>query len=282
VVGEGLLGRRCLEIYRNKYEVIGAYHTKPSELDVTHYRLDITSKRDVSNLLDEISPDTVIHTAAFTNVDGCETEKERAFKVNVEGTKNIALAAEKIKAKMVYISTDYVFDGERGLYKENDPPSPLNYYGLTKLKGEIEVEDICSDFIIARTSVIYGKGRQNFATWIINELENGNKIRIVRDQFVSPTLNTDLANQLLALIEQDKTGLFHTAGGERINRYDFAVKLADSFGLRKELINSITSDELEWIARRPMDSSLDISKISRIQKPLKVEEALGRFKGELE
>jgi dTDP-4-dehydrorhamnose reductase len=282
VIGEGLLGRRCLELYKTKHEVIGAYFTLPTDVDVPHFQLDITSKRDVTELFNKTKPDAVIHSAAFTNVDRGETEKETAYKVNVEGSRNVALASEKIKAKLVYISTDYVFDGKKGLYKETDPTSPLNYYGLTKLKGEEEVNSICTNYVIARTSVLYGKGRKNFATWILDELRKEKKVKIVKDQIVSPTLNTDLAIQLLTLIEEDKKGIFHTAGGERINRYDFAQKLAEVFHLNQELIQPVTSEELNWTAKRPSDSSLDTTKISRIKKPLKVEESLIKLKGELE
>ena len=127
----------------------------------------------------KIYPDIVIHAAAFTNVDDCEKNKDRAFAVNVQGTRNIADAVEKIGAKVVYISTDFVFDGKKGMYKEIDSTKPINYYGITKLNGERIVDKLLDDYIIARTSVLYGWNpfSQNFATWLINQLENRNKIQ---------------------------------------------------------------------------------------------------------
>lgn len=219
-----------------------------------------------------------MHAAAFTNVDKCEVEKDKAYEINAKATENIAKTANEIHAKMIYISTDYVFDGEKGMYSEEDETDPINYYGSTKLEGEKAVIENCNDYIIARTSVIYGANKKNFATWVINELKDGRKINIITDQWVSPTLNIDLAEQILALIEKDEYGIFHTAGGERISRYDFVIKLAEIFGFNKELVNPTTSDKMKWIARRPRDSSLNVSKISNIKKPYKVNYALEKLK----
>jgi len=174
----------------------------------------------VTNLIRKTAPDVVVHTAAFTNVDRCELDRKKAYQINVEGTRNVALGARN--SKVVYISTDYIFDGEVGMYHENDKPNPVSYYGQTKFEGEQIVQDICDNYIIARTSVLYGwHTRLNFVSWVIHELQKGNKINIVTDQFNSPTLVDDLAEQIIMLIERDKRGIFHTAGGERISRYEF-------------------------------------------------------------
>ncbi|MBA7527404.1 dTDP-4-dehydrorhamnose reductase [subsurface metagenome] len=281
IVGTGLLGGKLAKMFTDKFEfdVFTTY---------AQHRIHIsgckTYKMNIENgysceIIKKINPDYIVHTAALTNVDACETHKEDAFKINVNGTKHIAEASEEINAKLVYISTDYVFDGEKGMYKEDDPTNPVDYYGETKLEGEKVVKDLM-DFIIVRPSVLYGWNsvKLNFVTWAIDELRKGKEINIVKDQFNTPTLADNLAELISELIERGESGLFHACGSERINRYDFALKIAEIFDLNRALITPITSDQLNWIAKRPMDSSLDVSKISKIKKPLNIEEGLKRMR----
>jgi len=224
-------------------------------------RIDIT-KKEIFTAIKKVNPDVVIHCAAFTNVDECEIQKEKAWEVNVTGTENVAQACQEVDGKMIYISTDFVFDGKKGMYKETDKTNPINYYGKTKLEGEKRVKEICKNYVIARTSVLYGwHERLNFVTWVIEQLKNKNKIKIVTDQYTSPTLADNLAKALLEIAEKDIRGLYHVTGSERINRYDFALKIADRFDLDKGLITPILSKELNQKAERPKDSSLSIEKI---------------------
>ena len=150
----GLLGNKIIKHATTEYTVIPIHRTKP--LSSNSLELDITYATKVSNLLSEIKPDVVIHAASETNVDKCEIEKERAWKINAKGTLNIAKVCRKVSAKLIYISTDYVFDGEKGLYDERDEPNPINYYGITKLEGEKQVIAHCKNYAILRTSVLYG------------------------------------------------------------------------------------------------------------------------------
>ncbi|MEA2053768.1 MAG: dTDP-4-dehydrorhamnose reductase [Candidatus Thermoplasmatota archaeon] len=281
--GSGLFGRAFVKVIENKtsYDIRPIYSKNPIKSKNAVF-LDITNKENVERIIKKLQPDVIVHAAAFTNVDKCEIEKEKAYNVNVAGTKNIAMASKEINAKMVYISTDYVFDGKKGLYKEEDGTNPINYYGLTKLGGEKAVQEICDDFVIARTSVVYGANKKNFATWVIEELKKGKEIRIVTDQWNSPTLNIDLAEQILALIEKDEKGIYHSAGGEKINRHDFVSKMAKIFSLDENLIIPATTKEMNWIAKRPMDSSLNVSKISKIKKPYKVRKALHLLEKEIQ
>ena len=281
VIGTGLLGKKIVETGYERFDIVATYHKEKPKVESELYKLDITDKNSVLNLVEKIKPTVIIHTAALTNVDYCEKNKAKASKVNVEGTKNVAIAAEKIGSKLVYVSTDYVFDGKKGFYKEDDKPNPINYYGLTKLEGERVVEKICNDYLIVRPSVIYGEGRKNFATWIIDELKNSREVKITKEHFASPTLNTDLAEQIFALIEQEKEGIFHTAGRERISRYDFALRIAEIFELDKSLIKPVSAEDLNWIARRPRDSSLDVSRIFKIKRPLDIREGLKKLEAEL-
>lgn len=280
--GSGLFGRAFVDIVRTKtsHDIHPTYNENPVGREATF--LNITDKEIVEEVIKKLQPDVVVHAAAFTNVDRCEIEKEKAYDVNVVGTKNVAETSNEISAKMIYISTDYVFDGTKGFYKEGDETNPISYYGLTKLEGEKIVQKICDDFAIARTSVIYGSNKKNFVTWIMGELEKKRQVKIVADQWVSPTLNLDLAEQVLALIEKDRKGIFHTAGGERINRYDFSLKIAEVFDFDKNLIIPTEMEKMKWIAKRPRDSSLNISKISGIKKPYKVEKSLRLLKKEIQ
>ena len=279
--GSGLFGRAFVELIKDRtsHDIYATYNENIVDSEEAVF-LDITDKKRVEEVIKKLQPDVVVHAAAFTNVDKCEVEKEKAYDINAKGTKNVAMASNEIGAKMIYISTDYVFDGTKGFYEEKDKTNPISYYGLTKLEGEKAVQEICDDFIIARTSVIYGAHKKNFATWVIKELRKENQIKIITDQWVSPTLNVDLAEQILALIEKDEKGIFHTAGGERINRYDFVVEMARVFDFNEKLITPATSKEMNWIAKRPMDSSLNVSKISKIKKPYMVEESLRLLKKE--
>ena len=281
IIGTGLLGRRIVEIASDEFEIVNTYNKNSADLQSTmSYQLDITDQKLTSRLIKELNPDYIIHTAAHTGVDYCEVHRSEAYSVNVTGTRNVVEASDEIGAKLVYVSTDYVFDGAKGMYREGDVTNPINYYGKTKLEGEHVVETTCEDGIIARTSVLYGwnPAKPNFVTWALEELVAGNRIRVVSDQFNSPTLSDNLADMLIRLIKRDENGVFHASGGERISRYDFAIKIAEIFDLSSELIEPITSDQLNWTAKRPADSSLDVSKISNIEKPLTIEESLEKMR----
>jgi len=272
VIGGGLLGRAVAFASKNSYATALTYNSNPLKIDGCEiYHMDMTRNID---LICSLKPEYIVMTAAMTNVDACEADRLGAWKANALGPKNVASAAKDIGSKLIYISTDYVFDGERGMYREDDQTSPINYYGESKLAGERFVREICPDSVIARTSVLYGQNpvRQNFVTWAVDEMKKGNRINIVNDQYTSPTLSSNLADMILSI--RDQTGVFHTCGSERINRYDFSIKIARAFRLDESLVNPITSNQLSWKARRPKDSSLDTSKISRFTKPLNVEEGL--------
>ena len=260
----GLLGSKIMAFAGKNRNVIPTHRTL--SLFPNSVKLDVTDKTETFQITSEIKPGIVIHTAAETNVDRCEIEKELAWKTNVEGTTNVAEACAKMSIKLVYISTDYVFDGKKGLYTEDDKPNSVNYYGLTKLKGEEFIRKLCKDYVIARTSVLYGwhPSKANFATWIIECLRHGKTINVVYDHYNSPTLADNMAEALLEVIDMDLKGIYHIAGSQRINRYDFAVKITRNFGLDSRLIRPIKMEELKvWKAKRPPDSSLCIDKASK-------------------
>lgn len=284
----GLLGSKLCELaIRKNYEVYSAYNQhKP--LHGTSIQFDVTDRITVDEIFEKIRPEAVVHAAALTNVDKCELEKELAWKINVEGTRNIAKSCREHHAFLIYVSTDYVFDGEKGIYRETDNPAPINYYGLTKLEGEACVKHSTTKYCIARPSVIYGSTpatrKMNFASWLLDKLNRKERVKIVIDQWNSPTLNTNLADMILEVIERRLTGIFHLAGATRLSRYEFARLLAEMFALDTDLITRASSKEISWIAKRPKDSSLNVDKACQTlkNKQLEIREALQSMKKEME
>lgn len=285
--GSGLLGCKVSEeAIKHGHEVYSGYNTHKPRLG-TPVKLDICSNFLVCEAFNVVRPEVVIHTAALTDVDKCEVEKVLAWKVNVDGTRNVAKMAHENKSFLICVSTDYVFSGEKGMYKETDDTGPVNYYGVTKLEGEKTVKDSMNELCIARPSVIYGAtragGKINFALWVIEKLEKKESVNIIMDQRISPTLNTNLADMILEIAERKLTGIYHLSGSTPISRYDFACAIAEKFLLNQNLIKPARSEELGWKARRPKDSSLNVDKASETlkAKPLKIEEALSQLKEEL-
>ena len=224
--------------------------------------MNITKFDEVETAIRRVAPDFVIHAAAFTDVDACEIEPQRAWEVNALGSKHITDACDKHGAKVIYISTDYVFDGENGPYSEEDPTHPINVYGESKLAGE-QFAMSHPDNAVARVCVLYGPDKPNFVTWVINALRTNTPINVVSDQLNTPTYVGSCARALLRLCELDLHGVYHVAGREQISRYAFAREIAHVFRLNKKLINVTTTDTLKQQARRPMNSSLNVAKAER-------------------
>jgi dTDP-4-dehydrorhamnose reductase len=267
--GNGLLGAKLTELAGRSSRVVSAdIQDGPSveSHNLTYVRADITDPAQVDSLLRRAKPEAVFHTAAFTDVDGCETRREAAWSVNVSGTENLAAACRRHGVRLIHLSTDYVFDGIAGPYSETDEPNPVSYYGKTKLESERVVQSLLPDALIARTMVLYGYSagaRPNFVTWLVAALKRGTPVRIVTDQSGNPTLADDLARALLLMFERRASGIIHAAGGERMNRFDFALKTAGIFGLDASLISPTTSAEFKQAATRPLRSGLRTDKIER-------------------
>ena len=278
--GTGLLGNKIVSLHSKEYTITGTYNkTKPDFKNAV--RLDIVNKKQFK-IIEKIKPDIIIHTAGLTNVDYCEDHRKEAWKINVEGTKNIIDISKKIGNKIVFISTDYIFDGKNGPYEEEDEPNPINWYGKTKLEGENSLKSSGMEYYIIRTTVLYGwnKYNLNFVTWAINELKNGRKIRVVTDQYGSPTLADDIAEIILKLIMLNKQGVYNVVGVDLVNRYDFALEIAKIFDLNSELIIPVTSEELNQKAPRPKKGGLKIDKIKKELnvRPIGIMDGLLRMK----
>ena len=279
----GLLGAQLVRLATKAgHEVISSYNLHPPNHG-SPVHLDLGKLGAIEADIRRIHPNTIIHAASVTDVDLCEEKPDLARLLNGEATGKIAEAANSVGSFMVYVSTDYVFDGQTGMYKENDDPKPINHYGESKLLGERLVRESGAEYCIARTSVLYGWGREhrpNFATWILGKLRSGQMAKVVNDLFASPTLNVDLAEMLLESAVSRFAGVLHLAGSTRIDRYNFALRLAQCFHLDSSLIEQVSSAEIDWKAKRPEDSSLNVQKAADMlkRKPVTLGEALDRFK----
>ena len=255
IVGaKGMLGSDLVQSLSDTYQVIG---TDLEDFDIS------TQKETLSALL-HIRPQWVINAAAYTQVDRCEEEIERAFKVNAEGVKNLALACKEIQARFLHVSTDYVFDGKKQTpYLEEDTPNPLSVYGQSKLEGESCVQDILDDFIIARTGGLYGQGGINFVHTIINMAKEKDELTVVHDQWVSPTCTVDLSNAIATLIRVSPRGIFHVTNSGRCTWYQFACRILDSMGSKCKVV-PIVSAQLNRPAKRPDFPELDCRKFTEV------------------
>lgn len=254
----GQFGRMFAATAAPRHEVIGFGHAQ----------LKVDEAAAVATAVTRVRPDWIVHAAAMTDVDGCERDPQAAHRVNAEGSGNVARAAAKSGARVAVLSTDYVFDGERGRYNETDAANPVSVYGTSKLEGERLAVAAVPGTLICRTAVVWGPHKKNFVSWVRDGLRNGTPLRIVKDQWVSPTHTLDLSRQVVALVEAGASGIYNTAGAERLSRLEMAQHIARHDGLDASAIEPIAMSDLAWVARRPRDSSLDVRKISAIAKPM--------------
>jgi dTDP-4-dehydrorhamnose reductase len=276
VIGDtGLVGSKVASLAQSAgFDVHGTHNARDSPLPHSAH-LDITDRDATTRLVETIRPRAIVNTAALHNVDYCETHREEAEKVNVEGTRNLAEAAAKINCRLVHLSTDYVFDGSSGHYTEEDDPHPLHYYAQTKLESE-KVASKAPSYVIARPSVIFGwnpleamrvpssSGKTiNFAMFVLDKLRNNQTVKAVRDQYSSPTFADNLADALLKLARLQSNGVFHTAGRSCMSRYEFAVKLAERFGYASNLVQPVLTSDFKQLAQRPKNSCLRVEKAER-------------------
>ena len=284
----GLLGNMIYQSSKGKYETYGTYNSHKPKLTNT-LKLDVTEKNDVSKLIRDVKPNLVIDTHALSNVDYCELHPEDAWKINVEGTKNVAESCKVNGCKYLFVSTDYVYDGYKTTtYSEKDKPHPINYYGKTKLIAEKVIEALDMDCIIARTAVLFGASdsfdKLPFPSWVVRQLKLKNKIKVVIDQYSNPTLVDSLGEFLLSLYEKDRSGVFNISGKDNISRFEFSKMLAKEFGLDEKLIEPITTTELNQPAKRPQKVALNVSKTEKASgvHALRLEEAIRIFKNQLQ
>ena len=280
----GLLGQKIIEILSG-IESVGVIATSLNVdkiIDVKDYNfelLDLTNHVETAYIIQTHNPDIIINTAAMTQVDMCEEQKAKCWKINVEALKNLVKCSNDVKAHIIHLSSDFVFDGTGGPYTENDIPNPLSYYGISKWEGEKIIKERADKWTIVRTILVYGVNRttrSNIVLWVKNSLEAGKPIRVVNDQFRAPTLVDDLANACIEMAVREKEGIFHISGPEMMSIVDIAYKVAGYYKLDTSLITPISSAELNEIARRPRSTGfvLDKAKMEINYLPHSLEEGL--------
>ena len=256
----GQLGTSLCKVLSNE-SILAAGRVIISTKKYKCIELDITNQRKVAEIIRNYKPDIIIHLAAMTDVDRCEKTPEIAFDVNVKATENLLTS---FKGKFIYISTDYVFDGEKGPYFEDDKVNPMSVYGKTKLYGENLVQQSDIDWVILRSNIIFSysdRTKASFVNWVVDSLKKRQMITVVNDQWNNPTWTNDLAKVISKIIEKDINGLYHYGGRDYLNRLEFAKMIASTFGLDGSLIKPITTSELNWLAQRPLKSGLYTNKI---------------------
>ena len=225
-------------------------------------QLNIVDKIMLKDIISSISPDVIINLAALTNVDFCESNPEIAKEVNTNGVQNLV---DVFSGRIIHLSTDYVFDGLKGPYKEEDQINPISVYGKTKYDAEKIVLDKNNNLVL-RANVLYnmfGNNKASFLNWVVNNLKNKNSIQVVNDQFNNPTWTESIAEILVNCLNKDMSGLYHWGDQDYLSRYDFAIKIAESYNLKSDLIKQISTSQLKQMAPRPLNGGLDQSKLKK-------------------
>jgi len=251
---KGMVGSALMRILSARFELIG----------LGHGQLDVADERETLQTIQGIRPSIVIHAAAYTDVDGCETNPDQAFRINSQGTLHVARACRQTAARLVYMSTDYVFDGEISRpYKENDPVNPISIYGKSKLEGEQHARRLLDKLTIVRTQWLFGKGGKNFVTTVLNLARRSKPLTIVRDQIGSPTYAVDLSRAILRLLENGSHGVFHVANSLSCSWYDFAREIVKAAEISDVEIIPVEGANFGRPAPRPHYSVLGCQKLTR-------------------
>ncbi|MBI1949917.1 MAG: dTDP-4-dehydrorhamnose reductase [Acidobacteria bacterium] len=269
----GMLGRVLAGVLEEDF---------PGTVSASRAEADVTDRFRLEAEIERLRPDAIINCAACTDVDGCETDPDGARRVNAEGAGNAARAAGAVGIRFIHVSTDFVFDGRGNVpYTEDDPPAPLSEYGRSKLEGERRVAALAPDHLIVRTSWLYGAGRPNFVDAIRARARNGGTLRVVDDQFGSPTYVDDMARALRRLIDCDARGLVHFANRGICSRHEMARFILDAGGFLGVGLEAIKTGEAGRIAVRPAFSALDTARYARLtgEAPRPWQEALRDYLG---
>lgn len=256
----GLLGQNITkQLIASKIDFLATSKgdNRISNLSECRYKkLDITNANDIKKIVTKYSPSVIINTAAMTNVDSCETDKENCWNMNVTAVKHLVSICEELDIHLIHLSTDFVFDGTKGPYAETDAPNPLSYYGKSKYEAEKIIQSSnLKKWSIIRTIIVYGvvenMSRSNVVLWAKSALEKGNPINVVNDQFRSPTHASDLAKGCILVAKKSAKGIFHISGKETMSILELVEKVADFYKLNKKIITPIKSETLNQPAKRP-------------------------------
>ncbi|UXP33646.1 SDR family oxidoreductase [Reichenbachiella agarivorans] len=269
----GLLGQKLVQLLLDNNETIIATSHGESRLDYLqgdfiYEKMDIREADQVMGVMSKYSPDVVVNTAAMTNVDQCETEKEECIRLNVDSVRHLVKACKQTGAFLIHLSTDFIFDGTSGPYLETDEANPLSYYGESKLDAEKIVEASTIDWAILRTVLVYGitpgMSRSNIILWVKNSLEQGKELKIVDDQWRTPTLAEDLAMGCYLAAQQRAKGIFNISGKDMLTPYDMAMKTCDYFDLDRSLITKVDGSMFSQPAKRPPKTGFVLDKARNV------------------
>jgi dTDP-4-dehydrorhamnose reductase len=286
----GFLGQHLVKLLLDKNCVVIATGRGPSRLlfqnaTYKYFDVDIRDEIGLENIMLAEKPDMVIHTAAMTRVDDCELNQDESFKINVLGTSFALRHAEKFSNHFIHVSTDFVFDGAKGNYKEDDATGFVNWYGFTKIEAEQLVSRAKIPWSIVRTCLVYGNAlygtRNNIISWVKEKLEKGEKIKVVDDQVRTPTYVEDLAKGIISIVEKNAGGIFHISGKDILTPYAMAQHTADFFSLDKTLIEKVNASNFTEPAKRPPKTGFIIDKARREleYEPVSFEEGLRKMFG---
>ncbi|MBW8683701.1 SDR family oxidoreductase [Chitinophaga rhizophila] len=265
----GLLGQHLIPVFLedSRYQVIASGrgpNRLPRQAGYTYEATNLRDATSVKHLLDKHQPDIIIHAAAMTQVDDCERNKDLCWDTNVAATRYLLKAAEKHNAFIIFLSTDFVFDGLQGPYAEDAAVNPISYYGSSKVAAENMVRGSSLPWAIVRTVLVYGiaadSKRSNIITWVKNNLEQGKKLKVVDDQWRTPTLVQDLAAGCKLVADKNATGIFHISGNETLTPYQMAVQTADYFKLNTQLLEKVDAKSFTQPAKRPAKTGFVIDK----------------------
>jgi dTDP-4-dehydrorhamnose reductase len=265
----GLLGQHLVPLFAQdkQYEVIAAcrgVNRLPGQEGYTYESVNLRNAVSAQQLLEKHRPDVIIHAAAMTQVDECERNKDACWDTNVAATRYLVQAAEKYNAYFLFLSTDFIFDGLEGPYREDAPANPLSYYGASKVAAERLVKNSKLSWAIVRTVLVYGTAvdmqRSNIITWVKNNLQQGKKIKVVDDQWRTPTLVQDLAEGCKLVADKRSTGVYHISGREMLSPYEMAVQTAHFFKLDARLIEKVNAKTFVQPAKRPAKTGFVIDK----------------------
>ena len=268
----GLLGQSLLNLLLKNKDVYDVYgfskgKNRSGREDFKYSSIDITNKILLTDAILKIKPDFIVNTAAMTNVDACEDAKETCNELNVLAVESLKDVSKKLKIHLIHISTDFIFDGKKGYYKESDIPNPLSYYGESKLKSEQVLLDSEIDFTILRTILVYGKvfdmSRSNIVLWVKEMLENNKEITIVDDQYRMPTYVEELALACKVVIDKKAKGIFNISSDKLLSVFEIAQEIAEVFNLSKDLIKPISTKTLNQKALRPAKTGFDLTKTNK-------------------
>ncbi len=265
----GLLGQKLTEACIKDPEIVliatsSGADRYPFPGKYQYASMDICDLANIKSVIEEFKPNIIINTAAMTNVDTCEKEREKCWDLNVEAVKNLICECERLDIHLVHLSTDFIFDGKSGPYTEEDEPHPLSYYGLTKLEAEKLIQNSTCSWSILRTIIVYGivndMSRSNIVLWAKSALEKGDPINVVNDQWRMPTLAEDLANCCILAAKKKARGIYNASGKDMMSIIELVENVADYWKLNKTLINPITSESLNQEAKRPRRTGFNLDK----------------------